>query len=123
MAAGEGFDERWWSPISAQVRDATGQTVLLLHRVEDVTEFIRPRVGNEGRSDRELSGRIEEAEAELFARARNLGDLNWRLREAGERERLVSQTLQRAMLPSVRCQPGRLQLPPRGVRNLPRHVI
>jgi hypothetical protein len=35
--------ERFWSPINAPVKDDDGHVVLLVHRVEEVTELIRAR--------------------------------------------------------------------------------
>lgn len=37
---GGGFEERYWSPINSPVFDDQGQLIYLLHRVEDVTEFV-----------------------------------------------------------------------------------
>src|SRR5919202_4246159 len=53
---------------------------------------------------------MQEAESELFARAQDLGDINRELQEAGEREHLVSLTLQRAMLPTVPPRVGGLEV-------------
>ena len=40
---GEGFEERFWSPINSPVLSPDGQVRLIIHRVEDVTEFMRLR--------------------------------------------------------------------------------
>ncbi|MBB2925515.1 PAS domain-containing protein [Cellulomonas cellasea] len=40
---GQGFLERYWSPVNAPVTDARGRIVLLVHRVVDVTEFVHHR--------------------------------------------------------------------------------
>jgi phosphoserine phosphatase RsbU/P len=37
------FEERWWSPINTPVLDAEGAVVQIIHRVEDVTEFVLAR--------------------------------------------------------------------------------
>ncbi|MEV6400620.1 SpoIIE family protein phosphatase [Streptomyces sp. NPDC051907] len=86
------FEERWWSTINTPVLDANGEVVWIIHRVEDVTAFIRDRRGG-GRSARE-----EGMEAELYARARELQRLNDELRQAHARERHIALTLQEAML-------------------------
>ncbi|MFD8999639.1 PP2C family protein-serine/threonine phosphatase [Streptomyces sp. NPDC059582] len=85
--------ERYWSPVNAPVFDADGKVVLLVHRVEEVTELIRARGGPDGTRTRVL-------EAELYTRARELQDLNERLRRAHAREREVALALQEAMLPA-----------------------
>ena len=35
------FETRWWSPVNAPVLDAEGSVRLLLHWVDDVTEYVR----------------------------------------------------------------------------------
>ncbi|MFD5573508.1 PP2C family protein-serine/threonine phosphatase [Streptomyces cadmiisoli] len=91
----EHWEERYWSPVNAPVLDAAGKVVLLVHRVEDVTELIRARGGPSG-------GRARKLEADLYTRARELQELNDRLRQAHEREREVALALQEAMLPACR---------------------
>lgn len=73
---GGGFEERHWSPINVPVFDAHGAVELILHCVEDVTEFVRiQRQGNELRSQ---AGRME---AEILRRAQEIQETNRRLRE------------------------------------------
>jgi PAS domain S-box-containing protein len=88
------FEERYWSPINAPVLDKDGKVVLLVHRVEEVTELMRARGQADGGDQQRLM------EADLFTRARELQELNERLRESHARERGVALALQRAMLPS-----------------------
>lgn len=87
--------EHFWSPVNAPVTDADGHVLLIVHRVEEVTELIRAR----GASD---SGRTRVLEAELYTRARELQDINERLRRAHARDREVALALQEAMLPAPR---------------------
>lgn len=89
------WEERYWSPINAPVLDADGRVVLLVHRVEEVTELIRARGRAGGDRDRVL-------EAELYTRSRELQEVNERLRQAHAREREVALALQGAMLPAPR---------------------
>ncbi|MFK0259333.1 PP2C family protein-serine/threonine phosphatase [Streptomyces sp. NPDC090445] len=91
------FEERWWSPINTPVLGPDGQVAWIIHRVEDVTEFVRSRPP--GHAGGPL-GRREVIEAELYARARELQRLNEELRQAHARERQVAVTLQEAMLHS-----------------------
>jgi serine phosphatase RsbU (regulator of sigma subunit) len=69
--------------------------VLLVHRVEEVTELIHARESAAG--DR---GRI--LEADLYTRSRELQEVNERLRQAHAHERVVALALQDAMLPTPR---------------------
>ncbi|MER5217019.1 SpoIIE family protein phosphatase [Streptomyces sp. NPDC002838] len=89
------WEERYWSPVNAPVLGPNGKVVLLVHRVEEVTELIRARGGPSG-------GRARVLEAELYTRARELQELNERLRQAHAREREVALALQKAMLPAGR---------------------
>ncbi|MER6027072.1 SpoIIE family protein phosphatase [Streptomyces sp. NPDC001851] len=89
------WEERYWSPVNAPLAGPDGQVVLLVHRVEEVTELIRARGGPTGSRGRVL-------EAELYTRARELQELNERLRQAHAREREVALALQEAMLPARR---------------------
>lgn len=38
------FEERYWSPVNTPILDAEGRVTHIIHRVEDVTEFVRARV-------------------------------------------------------------------------------
>jgi signal transduction histidine kinase/CheY-like chemotaxis protein len=40
---GGGFEERYWSPVNSPVLDSAGSVKYIVHRVEDVTEFMRLR--------------------------------------------------------------------------------
>lgn len=90
------WEERYWSPINAPVFDHDGRVALVVHRVEEVTELIRLRGGTAGTS------RARTLEAELYTRARELQEVNERLRQAHAREREVALALQEAMLPAHR---------------------
>ncbi|QKW08505.1 SpoIIE family protein phosphatase [Streptomyces sp. NA04227] len=90
------WEERYWSPVNIPVRGPDGRVALLLHRSEEVTELIRARGGRAG------GGRTRALEAELYGRARELQEVNERLRLAHAREREVALSLQEAMLPAPR---------------------
>ncbi|MYS95084.1 MULTISPECIES: PP2C family protein-serine/threonine phosphatase [Streptomyces] len=92
------WQERYWSPVNAPLLGPDGKVALILHRVEEVTELIRAR----GRSGGGRGGRSRVLEAELYTRARELQELNERLRQAHSREREVAMVLQEAMLPDRR---------------------
>ncbi|WP_329611585.1 PP2C family protein-serine/threonine phosphatase [Kitasatospora herbaricolor] len=93
------WEERYWSPVNAPVFGPDGQVVLVIHRVEEVTELIRT-VGGPGADLR--------VGAELYSRLRELEEINRRLRRAHAREREVALALQRAMLPAPQQIPHHL---------------
>jgi PAS domain S-box-containing protein len=74
---GGGFEERYWSPVNTPVLGPGGGVEYVIHHVEDVTEFVRPRAGGPSAREGQLGG-------ELFLRARELVDANRKLREANE---------------------------------------
>lgn len=92
---GEGpFEERYWSPINTPVFGPDGSVQMVIHRVEDVTDFVL------GRAQAPFE-RTAEIDADLHTRARELQELNERLRAAHARERATALALQQAMLPAL----------------------
>ncbi|MBL3664659.1 SpoIIE family protein phosphatase [Streptomyces sp. M2CJ-2] len=89
------WEARYWSPVNTPVLGGDGSVVLIVHRVEEVTELMRARHRAGVDQSRVL-------EAELYTRARELQELNNRLRQAHARERQVALALQRSMLPAPR---------------------
>jgi signal transduction histidine kinase/FixJ family two-component response regulator len=79
---GGGFTERYWSPVNTPVfsrhQGEERKIIYIIHRVEDVTEYIRlKRAENEHVNLAEtLRTRAEEMEAEVFIRARQLDEAN-----------------------------------------------
>jgi signal transduction histidine kinase/ActR/RegA family two-component response regulator len=67
---GGGFEERFWSPKNMPVLDDEEELAYIIHRVRDVTEFVR------------LTERGTEQEAEIFLRTQDLEKLNEQLRGA-----------------------------------------
>ena len=100
--AGTGvFVQRYWSPMNVPVLDADGRTAFVLHRTEDVTDYVRERDARQldAAEGEQWRRRVLEVEADLVSRARELQELNRQLRDASDRERQVALALQRAMLP------------------------
>jgi PAS domain S-box-containing protein len=92
---GGGFEERWWSPMNSPAFDCDGKLVYLLHRVEDVTDFVRLRQQGleHEKTAAELRTRTESMEAEIFHRAQELQQVNEQLRSANaEISRLYDKT-------------------------------
>lgn len=85
-AEGGGFEERYWSPVNCPVLDDAGNCKYIIHRVEDVTEFIRlKQTGLEqDKLTKELRSRAASMEAEIFHRSRELEEANRQLRETNK---------------------------------------
>lgn len=77
-----GFTERYWSPLNSPVLDAQGEVLWIIHRVEDVTEFIRLK-----HTQQALESRAEHMEAEVYLRAQEVQKANQRLAEVAEQLR------------------------------------
>jgi PAS domain S-box-containing protein len=80
------FEERYWSPMNSPVLGPTGEIVYIIHRVEDVTEFVRlKRHGIEQEKlANEMRVRGGEMEAEIFLRAQEIQEANRQLRDAND---------------------------------------
>jgi signal transduction histidine kinase/ActR/RegA family two-component response regulator len=71
------FEVRYWSPINAPVLDELGRVAYIVHRVEDVTQFVRQQ--------EEIREQNEQMSAELFTRMQELKESN-RALQASEKK-------------------------------------
>ncbi len=80
---GGGFAARYWSPYNSPVFDAAGRLAWIIHRVEDVTDFVTlKQQDSEAReANALLHQRAERMEAEIYRRAQEVSEANRRLRE------------------------------------------
>jgi signal transduction histidine kinase/CheY-like chemotaxis protein len=83
---GGGFEERHWSPVNSPVFGPGGELTGVIHRVEDVTEFVHlKRAGREREKMTEaLRIQAEKMESEVYIRAQELAEANRQLRSANE---------------------------------------
>jgi PAS domain S-box-containing protein len=65
------FEERYWSPINSPVFGADHRIEYIIHRVEDVTEFVRRRQ-QAAPQDAALLTRMEQMEAEIYRSAQEV---------------------------------------------------
>ncbi|HYG62493.1 MAG TPA: PAS domain-containing protein [Thermoanaerobaculia bacterium] len=97
-----GFEERYWSPVNSPVFATNSEIAYIIHRVEDVTDFVRLRQQGieQTRRTEALQSEAERMEAEIFLRAQQLQEANAQLREVNaqieqrdtERERIIEGT-------------------------------
>jgi signal transduction histidine kinase len=66
------FEERYWSPVNGPVFDADGNISYIIHRVEDVTEFVR------------LQKHGSAMEREIILRSQEVAEANRQLQAANE---------------------------------------
>jgi light-regulated signal transduction histidine kinase (bacteriophytochrome) len=77
------FEERFWSPVNSPVIGADGRVEYIVHRVEDVTEFIRKKqTGAENEAG--LKTRLEQMEAEIFRSSQQVQAANHQLQAANQ---------------------------------------
>ncbi|MEH2247697.1 ATP-binding protein [Nostoc sp.] len=83
---GGGFEERYWKPTNSPVFDENGEMTHIIHRAEDVTEFVRvQQQRNEQRQlNQSLQSRTEQMEMEIYARAQELREVNEQLQAANQ---------------------------------------
>jgi CheY-like chemotaxis protein len=100
---GGGFEVRYWSPVNSPVLDDLRRVRYIIHRVEDVTEFVQLRERGEG------------MEAEILRRSQELQAANAELRQAGDaKNEFLSRTshelrtLMRPVAASIRLIPAML---------------
>ncbi|MBM9501718.1 response regulator [Leptospira sp. 201903071] len=78
---GGGFEEKFWSPVNSPVLNSKGEVVYVIHRVEDVTEFVRLKnLGNEqNKITEELRSLTASMENEIYQRAQEIQNSNKKL--------------------------------------------
>jgi signal transduction histidine kinase/CheY-like chemotaxis protein len=85
-AAAGGFEVRYWSPVNSPVLNADGSLAYIIHRVENVTDFVLLK--EQGTEQEKLTDALRERavqmEADLYARSREVADSSHRLKQANE---------------------------------------
>jgi PAS domain S-box-containing protein len=83
---GGGFEERYWSPMNSPVLGPNGELAYIIHRVEDVTEFIRLRQleHEQSKLTEKLRSKTIQMEAEIFLRAQEVHKANRQLEKANQ---------------------------------------
>lgn len=93
LAEGGGFEERYWSPTNVPVLDEKGRVAYIVHRVDDVTDFVL--LSSEARQscvDRDaLRASVEALEIEIFQRAKERQEIALRLLDSEQKLRLCQQ--------------------------------
>lgn len=80
------FEERFWSPINTPVFAKDGSIIYIIHRVDDVTEFMRlkKRGTEQNKLTKDLRSQVEHMAAEVYERAHQLQVLNKKLTVSNE---------------------------------------
>jgi len=84
---GGGFEERYWSPFNSPVFGPQKEVAYIIHRVEDVTEFVhlKQQRTDQQKHTEELRVRARQMESEANSRAREVLETNQRLEAANQK--------------------------------------
>lgn len=84
---GGAFEERYWSPVNSPVFNEKSEISYIIHRVEDVTEFVRLKLHGieQSKVTQELKIRSEKMESEIFLRGLQIQRANEELRQLYDR--------------------------------------
>ena len=85
---GGGVEDRYWSPINSPVFGPKGELAFIVHRVDDVTPFVRAQQRGVAGADL-LRGAPTQLEAEIVRRTQELLRTNEQLRNSEERFKLA----------------------------------
>ena len=83
---GGGFEERYWSPVNAPALSSNGEVSYIIHRVEDVTDFVRlkQQESRQIKQTEELRSRAEQMESEILLRVREIQEANQKLKATNQ---------------------------------------
>jgi signal transduction histidine kinase/CheY-like chemotaxis protein len=83
---GAGFEERFWSPLNTPVVTAGGHLTFIIHRVEDVTDYILLR--RQGSAQQQMADELEQRaadmEREIVRRTQEAAETSRALKEANQ---------------------------------------
>ena len=81
LSEGGGFEERYWDPLNSPIFNKKGEVEYIIHRVEDVTEFVKLK--NQGsqyqKENKALRVRTDHMEAEIYQSAHELAEARTKL--------------------------------------------
>jgi len=90
------FEVKYWSPVNSPVFDQKGELAYIIHRAEDITEFIllreRTSQENNARIEKTLA-HAEQMEAEVLKSSRELKEANRQIKAAKEESERREQEL------------------------------
>lgn len=85
-AEGGGFEERYWSAVNYPLLNPDGSLTYIMHRVENVTEFVQLK--QQGAEQSRLTDILREQafklEADIYSRSREMADTSQKLKQANE---------------------------------------
>ena len=83
---GGDFEERYWSPVNSPVLGPENEVRYIVHRVEDVTQFVKIRKLETEREkiNEEMNARLVQMAVELYSKTEEIAEANLHLKELNE---------------------------------------
>ncbi|WP_248962561.1 PAS domain-containing sensor histidine kinase [Sphaerisporangium perillae] len=91
------FEERYWSTINTPVLGPDGEVQLIIHRTEEITDFLMQLRRLDECDVTEARAKLEAMGTDVYVRARELQDLNEQLKQAHRQQRQTVSVLREAI--------------------------